>query len=95
MARDSDVKRFVTYLNQLSLKSNATADHQPQELSAASTDFTETQQLLVKFEEDERVRNVLLDSSEQTLHATLQSVEEALQQVENKSISAYIEEASR
>jgi hypothetical protein len=93
MARDSEVKRFVAYLNDLSFRSSAKLEVSADEPTAAGTDFAETQQLLTRFEDDERVKSVLLDETEQTLQATLQSVQEALHQVEDRSIAAYIEEA--
>jgi hypothetical protein len=89
----SDVRRFVNYLNDLSQSSHIKAAEFSDELSAAQVDFVETQQLLQQFDGDERLRNVLMDPTGQSLDTTLQSVQEALHEVEARSISAYIEEA--
>ena len=93
MAPASDVKRFAAYLNDLSNASSHKPERVRQAPSAADTDFEETQELLAQFQHDERLRNVLMDTTETTLTETLQSVQDELREVEGRSIAAYIEEA--
>jgi hypothetical protein len=92
----SDVKRFVAYLNNLSQQSTIKVEDSDGIglLSAAGTDFEETQELLKLFVDDDRVGRVLMDPTEQTLQDSIQSVQDLLRTVESKSIAAYIEESN-
>lgn len=90
----SEVKRFAAYLNGLSQRSSTRPVAPESSPRASGTDFEETQELLQLFEDDERVRRVLLDTSEATLCSTLATVQDTLEQVESTSIEAYIHEST-
>ena len=87
----SDVKRFAAYLNDLTAQSTAKPLPSDEPLSAGATDFEDTFELLQRYEQDERVRDLLMDTSEETLDSTLRSVRQQLRDVEAQSISAYIQ----
>lgn len=87
----SDVKRFVAYLNDLTAQSAAKPAPADEPPSAAATDFEDTLELLQQYQQDERVRNLLMDTSEETLDSTLDNVRRQLREVETQSIGAYIQ----
>ncbi|NJR41712.1 MAG: hypothetical protein HC767_02625 [Akkermansiaceae bacterium] len=59
----------------------------------ADVDFTEIASLLSQYKDDERIRNVLMDPSDNKLQGALDDVLQELKEVEGVSIAAYIEEA--
>jgi hypothetical protein len=88
----ADVRRFASYLNDLTESSHVKAESSEADLTAAQIDFADTQELLSRFEDDDRLRSVLMDATEQTLESTLHTVQEELRAVESKAIAAYIDQ---
>jgi hypothetical protein len=89
----SDVKRFASYLNDLKSKTKSKPSHVQGNPTALGTDFAITIELLDKFGHDERVRSVLMDTTENTLDLAIENVRQELRAVETKSIGAYIEQS--
>lgn len=104
----SDVRRFVTYLRdnpRAGIKPDASVndgqfvqaprgkEHGIRQTGTIDLDYDEARRLLSKFKNDDRVRHVLMESSDEALEAALEKVQHELQEVENNSITAYIGEA--
>jgi hypothetical protein len=89
----SEVKRFASYLNDLRPRTRTKPSHTQESLTALGTDFEVTIELLDQFGDDERVRNVLMDTTEGALDRAIEDVRQELRSVEIKSIGAYIEQS--
>lgn len=90
----SEIQRFVSYLKDSNAKAqdrNSSANARP--VHAADVDFAEISSLLSLYKDDDRIRNVLMDPSDNKLQGALDEVLQELKEVEGVSIAAYIEEA--
>lgn len=103
----SDVRRFVTFLRDVpkcgsqqeisacdgKFVQRHSTDPGTTRTGATELDYDGTKRLLSKFKDDERVRHVLMQTSDEVLNAALDRVQQQLREVENVSITAYIGEA--
>lgn len=91
----SEIQRFIYYLKDSNARTQdrggSTNTARPEH--ATDVDFTEIASLLSQYKDDDRIRNVLLDPSDQKLQGALDDVLQELKEVEGVSIAAYIEEA--
>jgi cytochrome c553 len=91
----SEIKRFISYLkdNVKAHDRNGATAAAARPARVADIDFAEIAALLSKYKDDERIRNVLMDPSDNKLQGALDDVLQELKEVEAVSIAAYIEEA--
>jgi hypothetical protein len=96
----SEIQRFISFLkdNAKTHDRNGTtpggaAAAAAQPVHVTEVDFAETAALLSKYKDDDRVRNVLMDPSDEKLQRALDDVLQHLKEVEGGSIAAYIEAA--
>lgn len=91
----SEIKRFISYLRDSSARvhDRSGSEDAVRPAHAGDVDFTEITSLLSKYKDDDRIRNVLMDPSDDKLQVALDDVLQELKEVEGVSIAAYIEEA--